>query len=342
MTPEDFARAGAILPDRLDLNHYPDRQSPWLLAQCMPCAARVGALRRGPLAKLLDRPAVKPLVARSGGDLRQADMRALAYADAFELFDGVSPAGEAALEAAWSAPWMDFQLSFTTWGTDERVWPNMQLSRPGGNLVIQLAFPTEHQRLMAHYLPQGARKAFEEDRHPTAKTGRPTLAWSRVDIDWARGEALIEEVQSDWLRFVADEVRWMADISPRSRELRAHQAYQRALVARYAKLWPEVMMLATLVVVRDILGLSRVWMHQPASGAVLKGINRWLPPRSLYTQLPKRFCFTPTDAVPPMLGGKVGCRRSRVQNQRLKRVRGLARVGEPVFWRLDLGRPRDT
>lgn len=336
MTPEDFQSVAAYLPETVDLNHYPDRQSAWLLAHQMPETARVAELRAGPLAKLLDRPAVKPLVARSGGVLRRVDAQALAYADAFDRFDGVGPAGEAALEAAWSAHWMDFQLSFASWGTHRHLWQHHQVSRPGGNLVIQMAFPSDHQRLMGQYLPDGAREKFEEAQHPTRKDGRPTLAWSRVDIDWDRGEALIEEVQGDWLRFVDDEVRWMAESNPRLRELRAHQAYQRALVAQYAKVWPEAMLLATLVVIRDVLGLRRVWMHQPESGAVFKGIRRALPPRSLYTRLPKRFCFAPSQDVPDMLGAKRGCRRLRPQNQRLKTVRGLARAGRPVMWRLDL------
>lgn len=31
---------------------------------------------------------------------------------------------------------------------------------------------------------------------------RDTLAWSRIDFDFDTGEALIEEIQSDWVRRV--------------------------------------------------------------------------------------------------------------------------------------------
>ena len=336
MFPEDFSRVAAHLPQAVDLNYFSDRQSPWLLAQSMQPECAVSQLRSGPLAKLLDRPALRPLVALSGGKLRRRDVQALAYADALDRIDAAGPAGVAALDAAWSLPWMDFQLSFTTWGTKRHLWANHQISRPGGNLVIQLAFPSEHERLMAEYLPDGSRTKFEEEMHPTRKDGRPTLAWSRVDIDFDREEALIEEVQSDWLRFVDAEVRWMAENRSQQRDLRRHRAYQRALMERYAKIWPEVMLLATLIVVRDFLGVRRIWMHLPESGAVLKGINGVQPPRSLYTQLPKRFCFAPCQDVPQMLGARIGCRRVRLQNQRLKAVRSIGRVGKPVFWRLDL------
>jgi hypothetical protein len=40
---------------------------------------------------------------------------------------------------------------------------------------------------------------FEWSAHPIRRSPS-TLAWSRVDIDFENGEALIEEIQTDWVR----------------------------------------------------------------------------------------------------------------------------------------------
>ncbi len=319
----------------MPFHYYPDRQSPWVLAHTLEGHARVASLCQTPFGKLLDRPGLKPLVAQSGGTLHQGDVQALAHADRFEAFDGLSRAGLAALEAVWSLQWQDFLLSFTHWGTCGE-WDRLQMSRPGGHLVIQLGFPGDHAALMGRYLDQSARRKFEETLHPSRKTGRPTLAWARVDIDFDRGEALIEEVQSDWLHLVKAEVEWLAQQNPRSRETIANQAYKQAVFRQYAKLWPNAMLLATLMVLRDVVGLRRIWMHQPGSGAILKGIRHTLPPRSLYTALPKAFCFAPVAEMPEFIVPSRRRRQSGVERNRRKAVQHMARLGVPVFWRLDL------
>lgn len=324
------------LPDDIAFNYYPDRQSPWLLAHLWDQdRARVPALRQSPMAKLLDRPALKPLIARCGGDLRRMDVLALAHADRFDAFDQITPAGEAALEACWADPWLDFHLTFEAWGMRGN-WEWAQVSREGGSLVIQLGFPGDHAQLMGRYLPPDVRGKFQEEYHPVRTEGRPTLAWARVDLDLMRGEALIEEIQCDWLRLVQDEVEWLAEKDPQSRDTRAHQAYQRALFARYARLWPQAMMLAALVVLVEHLGIRRVWMHQPAAGAVLKGIDGCCPPVSLYTKLPRSFCFAPTTDWPALLAPGPWARRDRTRKQRAKQVQRMADAGRPIFWRLDV------
>ena len=324
------------LPGDLPFHYYPDRQSPWLLAHLWhDDVATVRALRGSRMGKLIDRPALRPLVARSGGRIVRRDVLALAHADRISAFGDVGPAAQHALEACWAETWHDFALSFATWGT-ERNWHWAQISREGGSLVIQLGFPTDHAVLMGRYLPEDVRAKFEESYHPIRTSGRPTLAWSRVDMDLATGEALIEEVQSDWLRLVAEEVEWLAQADPQSRDTRAHQNYQRALFARYAKIWPQAMMLATLVVLVEHLGIRRIWMHQPQAGAILKGIEGCYPPVSLYTRLPKAFCFEPVTDMPRLVQPGPWARRDRVARARLKAVRKIADRGTPVFWRLDI------
>ncbi len=335
MPTDRIAEVRCRLPDRLKFNYFADRQSPWLLARLMPDEARVAELRRAGHGKLMDRAALKPLVARSGGLLRRRDVSALAHADRFEGLDEAGRAALAALEAVWAMDWSEFLVTFTDWGTDGD-WRHAQITREGGSLVVQLGFPSDHAQLMGRYLGNDARAKFEESFHPVRLSGRPTLAWSRVDVDLTTGEALIEEVQSDWLRLVAAEVEWLAEADARSRDSRAHQAYQRALFARYARIWPQATLLATLVVLRDHLGLRRVWMHRPETGAVLKGIEDVLPPRSLYTALPRSFCFAAVPELPEFLRPRLWRRFPRAARTRLRPVISAARTGRPVFWRLDL------
>lgn len=320
MTPEDILMIRQVLPEDMAFPYYADRESPWLLAQLMPDQARVADLRAATFGKLLNRPLVQPLVARCGGALARRDVWAVAHADRAMRLPVPGGAGLAGLEAAFAQPWQDFGLSFDAWGTAYDLWN--QTSRKGGNLVIQLGFPSDHADLMGRFAGGKGRKDFEFDMHPIRTTGRPTLAWARVDVDLASGHALIEEVQSDWLRNVRDEVDYVEYDAPRSRELAQLRAYEAGLLARYGKIWPRAMLLATLMLLRDEFACRTVWMHQPKAGAIYKGIDGVHPPRSLYTSLPKSFCFEPTQAVPPFL-------------QREKR-RKLRRLGakEPLFWRL--------
>ena len=323
------------LPDEITFNYYTDRQSPWLLANLMPETTTVRAVRQTRWAKLLDRPAVKPLVARSGGMLVRSDVSQLAHADVYDLDRIAGKALCGALETLWQEVWQDYLVTFTTYGLGQG-WQCEQISREGGNLVLQLGFPTDHAALMGRFLDPETRWKFEELNHPVRGEGRPTLAWARLDLDLDRGEALIEEVQSDWLRLVAYEVTSLRARSPQNRNLRAHQDYMRALFARYAKVWPKVVMLATLHVLCDHLGMRRVWMHRPEAGAWFKGMEQDDAPRSLYMDLPKSFCFEPVSEIPDMLRLGPWNRNQRLARQRMRPVKAMMQNGYPVFWRLDL------
>ena len=79
------------------------------------------------------------------------------------------------------------------------------------------------------------------------------------------------------------------------------QRYQQTLLARHAAVWDEAMLSATLFFLREELGIRHIYYHTHASGQWLKRIRDRLPPRSLYTELPRRFCFRETDALPGFL-----------------------------------------
>lgn len=310
------------LPEQIAFLYYPDREAPWLLARHMGERARVADLKAGPLAPFLERPLVKPVVAASGGTLARADLDSVAMAD--RAVDGqLTKPAAAGVAAAFDAPWFDFEISLDEWHSRE-LGIFSQTSRAGRQLVLQLNFPAEDVELMVQYLGKNARRLLEYDDHPVRLDGaRPTLAWVRLDIE---GDvALIEEIQSDWLRFAARISKvWLCQ-RPYRQFTYAMQAYEEVVRERYEKLWPRATMLAALGFLRDIIGVKRVFMHQPAPGAALKAITGRQPPKSLYTQLPKSFGFSPTSDAPRFLA-----RRHR------RRLAPFRRSGQPVFWQLDL------
>lgn len=324
MFHDEIEAARARLPLRMAMPYYDDRDSAWLLARRMRGDARIADLRTGPEARFLDRPLLRPLVAGCGGVLRRADVVALAEAQSLADTDDLSRAGWEALGAAFDLRWMDFELSFADWGVgQDRGWH--QMSREGGNLVVQLAFPTDHAALMRRYLPEMPRHKFEYQLHPVRRDGRPTLAWARLDIDPARGVALIEEIQSDWLRFAARQVAHVAEQEPRSRHLKGLRAYEADLRVLYGRVWPRAMMLAVLEVLAH-LRCHEVWMHQPWTGNLLKSCNG---PVSIYRDLPRAFGFDPTGDAPHFL--------ARPRRRLLRKLRvGPDHRKRPIFWRLDL------
>ena len=318
MTPEATSALRQDLPSYEPFHYYSDRESAWLLQAHATGDVPVRAIRQGAYAKLLDRPLIKPLCAGGGGVLRHKDLRMLARADCVLDYEALSKPGYAALETIYDSPWMDFEVTYDTWY--DRQWRWAQMSRAGANLVVQLGFPSEHAALLQRTIGTMDRKTFECSLHPVRQTGRPTLAWARLDIDEKTNTALIEEVQSDWLRYVRDYLGDLRKSRPRSRVLRNAQAYEAALTAQYDKVWAKALLLQVLMLLRDRLSIGQVFMHQPGPGAKLKWITHRLPPRSLYTALPKSFCFTPTRDVPEFLRIK-----------RRKHLRSLDRTA-PLFW----------
>jgi hypothetical protein len=88
---------------------------------------------------------------------------------------------------------------------------------------------------------------------------------------------------------------------PQTREDRALR-YLDEVLAPYAQVWDQAMLSATLRFLREELGIRRIWYHGWESGNALKGIEPdSAPPRSLYTRLPRQFCFSETSTFPRML-----------------------------------------
>ena len=279
----------ACLPrDRTLFHYYRDRYSIGLLRQLARVPLSVAELKRTPFASLAQKPRVKMVLAQFGRD-RLTEMH-------FALHD-------------YDPAQTPFILTLDLWGSDlKRQARYKQTTRLGYNLVLQLNFCKRHDQL---YRGLGEEcDVFNDRGHPTSKR-RNTLAWARIDLDFDSGTALIEEIQSDWIRDVA----WLASAAERkfagrpdpdqitrlwglTCPLRTTLDYCRYVLDRYQPIWAEATLWAALHFLRDELGLRRIYYHTMESGQVLKKIDGSLPPSSLYTDLPRRFCFGKTDQPP--------------------------------------------
>ena len=294
--------------ERSCFHYFKDRYALQLLGYAAGDGQSIESLRRSRYARLLNKPAVKQLLAECG--------------------NGTLDRGHT--EAQWQAPLLPFLLTVGLWG-DKKWWRGNQTSRPGFNLVLRLNFSRHHdrefQRLFVPYYEEESLNWFSG--HPVMKRRerhyyRQTLAWSRLDVDLENGEALIEEIQTDWVREANDERRELSKCTD-SHEVRRAIRYLNDVLRPYAAVWDEAMLSATLFFLREELGIERIWYHSWHSGNALKGINyNRAPPRSLYQKLPRQFCFSEVEELPAML-------HNRASEKRLRK----ARV-DPRFYQLQL------
>ncbi len=208
-------------------------------------------------------------------------------------------------EAYWPTRYECYYLTLGAWGSRSGLWN--QTSRRGYNLVLQLNFSSEHDEPYRRLVDPEDDRPFEFSGHPVARGPMHTLAWSRMDIDLAKGEALIEEIQNDWVR----EALWARRMAVRQRGPNYYWGSKRqnewvvryvdSVLRKHQAIWDEAMLSATIWFLRKELGISSIYYHSHATGAALKKISGSLPPRSLYTKLPRKFCFTETRESPGFL-----------------------------------------
>ena len=203
------------------------------------------------------------------------------------------------LQDIWSPEPQVYRLALSKWGEpDTKSWkPYYQTSRAGLNLVLQLNFSNVHNRPYQRLIKPRTWHPFEYKNHPIARTGDHTLAWSRLDVDLAAGEALIEEIQNDWIRYASGLQQRVLRTYARSGDylLRVYPRnalnpagtmqdlfrYMDEVLRPHIALWDEAMLSATLWFLRNELGIQRVFYHSFRSGNVLKDLTRDPPPRSL-------------------------------------------------------------
>ena len=313
----------ACLPQGRTLFSYQrDQYAFMLLGYLLGTGRSLPAIRKGQFAPLFDKPSVRTYFAQRGG----------------------LNATKSELECHYAPEASLWRLTLDQWGDVQSDWRENQTSRKGYNLVLQLNFTGLHNAVFDREVGACVNKFLHWQFHPVSSAHR-TLAWARLDLDLETGEVLIEEIQTDYVRLVNRYSRieklpsWQFD-----RLCRRHQkAYAKAgalqtAIQNYrdiylldAKIWDEIMLAATLEFCIKELGCRSVYFHQFQCGALLKHINGQKPPRSLYTKLPRRFCFTPTESGPEFL-------RDRTQPKGMKARSRLREIGGPAFWHLDLTR----
>ena len=270
--------------------YFKDRYAVQLLAYAAAEGRSLSELRRGRFRPLLQKPEVRRILAACGG--RRID---------WEFLDSYFP-----------SPTEDYQLTFGSWGA-EGDWRWNQMTRSGVNVVLQLNFPLAHDRAYRRYVEPGDDHPFEYSGHPINENGRHTLAWSRLDIDLERGEALIEEVQSDWIRNAEwaseaalgslvegqfDPPWWFDEDGCDALQL---FRYVEHVLAHHRRIWDQAVLSASLWLLREHLLIRRIYMHTDESGCRLKKFSGRQPPRSVYEQLPRSFCFERVVGAPKFL-----------------------------------------
>ena len=277
--------------------YFRGRYALMLLSYVVGEGASVRELKGTRYGKLLGKPVMREVLRRSG--------------------DGrITREG---LQAVWPSESECYLLTLDTWSGDGgrwACWQYDQTSRRGTNLVLQLNFSNKHDRVYERFIHPAERDPFVRLSHPVCEAGRHTLAWSRIDLDLDGGEALIEEIQSDWVKLALRKREALAAIERdgerRARELRwvvRHLECSLEELSRYVeralgchmRMWSEAMLAATVWFLREELGVRTIYYHTHETGAQLKGIRYDLPPKSLYTTLPRQFLFEETDEAPGFL-----------------------------------------
>jgi len=77
--------------------------------------------------------------------------------------------------------------------------------------------------------------------------------------------------------------------------------YVEDVLAPYIDLWSEAMLMATVHFIYKELGINTIYYHTYKSGEKLKQVLGGKPPRSLYADLPKKFCFQLTEEDPTFM-----------------------------------------
>ena len=139
------------------------------------------------------------------------------------------------------------------------------------------------------------------------------MCWARLDISLETGEVLVEEIQNDWLRDTKWTLAYLERWEKSGQDYSTHWLMQRTslkklreyytlLLESYIKLWDEAVLCLVLKFSKEELGADKIWYHTFESGKFLKGYDKYsLPPKSVYTKLPKRFGFTETEEAPEFI-----------------------------------------
>ena len=295
--------------DRTLFHYYKDYYAVYLLQREIMSAGidQVAQLKRCRYANLTAKPVIKSLLANRGsGEISAEDF-----------------------ETLWSDDYETYVLTLGSWGQtkDDGYF---QTSRPGTNIVLQLNFSRRHDQRYRRCFGDEL-DLFSFSSHPISPH-KTTLAWARIDLDFNTDEALIEEIQNDWLRRFND-FMWDFRYAVKQGHLsfdyfgmnvyvdRAFEYYQYEIKPQQ-DIWSEAMLSATLKFLLDEIGIKTVYYHSDVTGAAMKRIHFGKPPRSLYSKLPNQFCFNRVTDAPAFLAKDKSARRRlrKIKNQQWFRM----------------------
>ncbi len=254
-----------------------------LLSMLLPRTASISILNKSRFKNLLDHQTLKQVVANAGDGMLCQDK----------------------VKGIWQEPSLPFLLSVSRWGgTSDRGW--QQTSRFGENLVLQLNLPNQHIQNYKKWVDADWNDTLNGrwSCHPVQKPDnnamfRDTLAWSRIDVDFTHNEALIEEIQTDAVRNIKDNADYYKNCMCQQCKIKMNYVQW---FSHYTKVWAEAMLMATIWFIYQELGINRLFMHTARSGWQVKKMSKtWQPPRSIYTDLPRKFAFKQTWAAPEFL-----------------------------------------
>jgi len=304
----------ACMPkERTIFRYFKGRYAFMLLNSIIGDGDTVMNIKKSSYSSLLDKPEVKIALAMAGKGF-------------------VTPK---ILNSVWPEEIYNFLLTVSCWGSNSHRWD--QTSRRGYNLVLQLNFSNQHDGVYKNMVKPDYEALLNSYSHPVLrlkerKYFRETLAWSRIDLDFSKGEALIEEVQCDWLReakCLLKDVKWY---KKNSRVMSSYWGvngklddiinYCEKILLPYNKIWSEAMLAATIEFIQLELGIKTIYYHSEHTGHQVKKIKYSKPPRSLYSKLPNKFCFTKTNEAPDFLK----------QDNYFKRV--YKKIGNPKWYRM--------
>ena len=282
--------------DRMLYQYYPDKYAVDIIDRHLRIRGdkSVRDLKQGNLWPLLNKPVVKDWVSQVGsGVLKRDKLDKLEQIAGYKYFDQTET----------------FVLTLGSWGRYESFqWA--QMSRPGENLVLQLNLSGRWSKGFKRMTARRANDYFG-DWHPISETRDLTLSWARIDLDFVTNEVLIEEVQSDIVGFCRGLLK-MALKAQSKGDTRCQFAYSefdvesvtkycRSFLSAFEKTWQDMMLAASLEFCFETLGVDSVFYHSFDSGNRLKNIKDRKPPKSLYSQLPRRFCFAKTKQTPQFI-----------------------------------------
>jgi hypothetical protein len=276
---------------RTVFHYFKDRYAVQLLGDYVGDRGRsVRDIKSSRYGRLLGKPIMKDALSAAGnGQINRKQLRSL---------------GPASFER--------YELSLGEWGRENpRGSRWYQTSVPGKNLVLHLNFGDQYVKAYTNAIhPRPGYHPFTYGGHPHNKGKNHTLAWARLEIDLERNEALIEEIQTDWLRRIRSahklfQRHFVYGKPLRNRHKKYLDTYYQNMthpnhVLRYFEMtervhggiWSEAMLFAAIGFLRHELGIEHIFYHTHETGSRLKCISYDdSPPRSLYTDLPERFCF---------------------------------------------------